>query len=140
MRFLLDVNILVALMAPEHVHHARAHAWFVSVGAWATTPITETGLLRLLTNPAIVGIQVSLSQALQLLRDMHADSAHELLRDEASVVSPQISLERLTSPRDVTDIHLVDLAARHGSVLATLDRGIPELLSPADRRHVLVIP
>lgn len=140
MRYLLDVNLLVALMAPQHVHHARAHAWFASVGAWATTPITEAGLLRLLMNPAIVGIQVPMSQAVHLLGELHADAAHTVLSDDASFVASIVSLERLTSSRDVTDVHLADLAARHGAVLATLDRGIPELLAPAERHHVLVIP
>ncbi len=45
--YLLDVNVLLALVSPDHVHAGRAHAWFEGVTAWATTPITEAGPLRL---------------------------------------------------------------------------------------------
>lgn len=139
-RYLLDVNVLIALAVPRHVHHDRAHEWFTSVDAWATTPFTEAAFLRLLTNRAVVGAEVPMSQALQMLGQLHADEAHRFVADDASLASPQIGFERLTSSRDVTDLHLVDLAARSGSVLATLDRGIPEMLTEHDRRHVHVIP
>lgn len=139
-RYLLDVNVLVALAAPQHVHHGRAHDWFSSVGAWASTPVTESAFLRLLTNVAVVGVEVRMAQALEMLRQLHDDAAHIFVPDDASLASPLISIDRLTSSRDVTDIHLVDLAARSGSVLATLDRRIPELLAEGDRRHVFLVP
>lgn len=139
-RHLLDVNLLVALVLTGHVHHGRAHAWFDAGIAWATTPVTESGLVRLVTREAIVGDRVTMDAALGLVRALHALPGHAFLPDDASFVEARISLERLTSPRDVTDLHLVDLAARHGAVLATLDRGIPPLLASEDRRHVLLIP
>ena len=45
---LLDVNVLVALAWPTHVHHHRAAAWFADhvPAAWATAPITQAGLIR----------------------------------------------------------------------------------------------
>src|SRR6185503_2205055 len=44
---LLDVNLLVALFDPEHVHHHIAHDWFSEYGdPWATCPLTENGALR----------------------------------------------------------------------------------------------
>jgi len=48
-RFLLDVNVLIALIDPAHVRHDRAHQWFAEVGeqAWATCPLTENGVLRI---------------------------------------------------------------------------------------------
>ena len=47
MTFLLDVNVLIALLDPNHVHHDLAQAWFESARSrsWATCPITEIGLL-----------------------------------------------------------------------------------------------
>lgn len=40
-----DVNVLIALFDPGHIHHGAAHEWFGSVGreAWATCPLTENG-------------------------------------------------------------------------------------------------
>jgi predicted nucleic acid-binding protein len=48
-RFLLDVNVLIALIDPAHIQHDRAHAWFAKFGkkAWATCPLTENGVLRI---------------------------------------------------------------------------------------------
>jgi predicted nucleic acid-binding protein len=46
---LLDVNVLVALLVPEHQHHTLAIDWFTSqaVGEkWATCAVTELGVIR----------------------------------------------------------------------------------------------
>lgn len=107
---------------------------------WASCTITEGGLVRLLTQRASMIEPASMATALAVLRAMRADTRHMFFADDASLAEAEIDLSRLASSRDVTDVHLVDLAARHGAVLATLDRGIPELLAEADRRHVIVIP
>jgi predicted nucleic acid-binding protein len=51
---LLDVNFLVALFDPDHIHHDAAHDWFADERAhgWATCPLTENGLVRVVTNAA----------------------------------------------------------------------------------------
>jgi len=51
---LLDVNILIALFDTVHTHHDVAHDWFAdnNTSGWATCPLTENGLLRVLGNPA----------------------------------------------------------------------------------------
>ena len=49
--FLLDVNALIALLDPTHEFHNRAEIWFRSLqpeDLWATCPITETGVLRIM--------------------------------------------------------------------------------------------
>jgi toxin-antitoxin system PIN domain toxin len=138
--YLLDVNVLLALVVPQHVHHQRAHAWFGAGRSWASTAATENGLLRLLTQPAVMGEPVSMVTALAALSQMRAGRAHVFLADDASLGDSVISLERLASGKDVTDLHLVDLAARHGVVFATLDRRIRSLLAESDRRHLLVLP
>ena len=40
---LLDVNVLIALIDPQHVHHERSHRWFQAHGGhgWATCPLTQ---------------------------------------------------------------------------------------------------
>ncbi|MDR1077779.1 MAG: VapC toxin family PIN domain ribonuclease, partial [Propionibacteriaceae bacterium] len=45
---LLDANVLIALVVEDHVHHDRASAWRAGVAAFATCPITEGALVRLL--------------------------------------------------------------------------------------------
>ena len=50
MIFLLDANVLIALIDPVHLQHNSAHAWFSTVGqqAWATCPLTENAALRII--------------------------------------------------------------------------------------------
>ena len=138
--YLLDVNVIIALAVPTHVHHGRAHGWFDTVGAWATTPFTEAAFLRLLGDRHVVGTPVPMARAIRMLERLHAEERHRFVIDGASLATSSIDLARLVSSRDVTDMHLVDLAARNACVLATLDRDIPRMLADEDRRHVVVIP
>jgi toxin-antitoxin system PIN domain toxin len=138
---LLDLNVLIALAWPQHLHHERVHVWFAArEGSWLTTPITEAGFLRLSTNPAVVSQRVSMSDALALLAAMRAVPGHAFLPDDSTLATPAISLGALATTRQVADAHLVNLAASSGAVLATLDRGIEEMLVPEDRRFVVVVP
>ena len=51
--YLLDVNVLIALVDSAHVRHDAANDWFDREGgsAWATCPITENGLVRIPSHP-----------------------------------------------------------------------------------------
>jgi uncharacterized protein len=120
---LLDVNVLVALVSPQHVHHAAAHRWFAQMSDWATTPIIETAFVRLISNPVVAG----------------TDFTHRFLRDEARLLDPSIDLAALIGPRQVTDFHLVQLAKVAGATLATFDAKLVAALADADRRHVHLI-
>ena len=53
MRSLLDVNVLVSLFDEHHEHNKLAHDWLSKnlKRGWASCPITENGLLRILSNP-----------------------------------------------------------------------------------------
>ena len=54
MRALLDVNVLIALLDDQHLHHAIAKRWFVEhleLG-WATCPLSQNGCARILSQPA----------------------------------------------------------------------------------------
>jgi hypothetical protein len=46
--YLLDINLLLALTDPMHVHHELSHQWFAKKGrkGWATCPLTENGVAR----------------------------------------------------------------------------------------------
>ncbi len=54
MRALLDVNVLIALLDPDHVHHRSATGWLVQnlhLG-WASCPLTQNGCIRIMSQPA----------------------------------------------------------------------------------------
>lgn len=141
-RFLLDVNVLIALSWPQHVHHERAHAWFSAeaTGGWVTTPMTEAGFVRVSCNTALIPWAVPVADAIAAIGAMRAGPGHDFVPDDSSLADPAIETSLAVSTRQVTDIHLVNLAARSGTVLATLDMAIPSYLLASERRHVCLLP
>lgn len=84
---LLDVNVLVALFDPSHVHHEAAHAWF-GVNCkhrWATCALTENAFLRVLSNPAYPGSRTTVEDAAARLRTFCSDGQHVFWTDSVSV-------------------------------------------------------
>ncbi|CAN5565949.1 type II toxin-antitoxin system VapC family toxin [soil metagenome] len=134
-----DVNVLMALTNPSHQHHRQAHQWLATVTRFATTPITECGLIRLLLNPAVTGQNVSGQQALTILRRLRSERRAVFLADSSSLVNAAIDLVGLAGHRQSTDVHLVNLAASVEGVLITFDRRITGSLAVRDQRHVVVL-
>ncbi|MCO7219134.1 TA system VapC family ribonuclease toxin [Klenkia sp. PcliD-1-E] len=134
-----DVDVLLALTNPAHQHHDRAHSWFAGTRWFATTPLAETALVRLLMNRTVTGQDVSAGQALDILRGVRADDRATFLPDDTSLSTTGVDLIGLAGHRQVIDLHLVGLAARHDCVLVTLDRRIPGALAEADRHLVTVL-
>lgn len=56
------------------------------------------------------------------------------------IVQAVATLSVLMGHRQVTDLHLVNLARRHAAQLATFDRTLSTWLAPADRAMVVQIP
>lgn len=135
-----DVNVLLALISPDHVHYQAAHAWFSDTTQWATTPYTEAGLVRLVLNPVVVGATFTAATVLEVLRGLRALPLHRFLADDSSLAAPHIDVAALVGHRQVTDYHLVNLVARKGAQLATFDSRLVASLAPEDRRHVTIIP
>ncbi|MGL5852423.1 MAG: TA system VapC family ribonuclease toxin [Phycicoccus sp.] len=133
------MNVLLALVHPGHVHHDLAHDWLGQASRFATTPVTESGLVRLALNPAVMARTVSAPAALASLQSLHDDPRATFLPDDATFRTPRVGLTGLAGHRQVTDLHLVDLAARHDAVLVTFDRTLSASLLDDDRRHVQVI-
>lgn len=141
--YLLDVNILIALTWPQHVHHAQAHTWFdrVERQAWATCPLTQLAFVRISSNPRIIPDAVSPRAAATMLAKIVALSGHTFWADDLPLNGlAAMSGTALTGHRQVTDAYLIELARHHGGMLATLDAGLAELLPLEERaRHVLLI-
>ena len=138
--YLLDVNVLLALSLDNHIHHLAAAEWFdESDFDWATTPITEAGFLRLSINSRVSGMTISAAQAVDVLRQLREAPGHRFVADDTSLSDPIIDLRPLAGTKQVTDFHLVNVAARHGMRLATFDGSLLRSLADADRGHVYVI-
>lgn len=125
---LLDVNVLIALFDPDHIHHDLAHDWFADQrrSGWATCPITENGLVRVLSHPRY-GAEVSgAPDVIARLRAFTASEHHEFWPDEVSLCDGTlVEAESVRGHARVTDLYLVALAVRRRGHLATFDRSIP---------------
>lgn len=140
--YLLDANVLIALVWPQHVHHSRAHQWFEQVGdkAWATCPLTQLAFVRISSNPKIIPTAVSPREALAVLTKITARAGHYFWTDAlAPIHAGTLESLALVGHRQVTDAYLLALAQHHRGKLATFDKGISELLSKDRAKHVVVI-
>lgn len=138
---LLDLNLLVALAWPNHVHHRPALAWFVEHrdAGWATCPATESGFVRVSSNRRVVPEARTPREAIELLRDLVALPGHEFWPDDVSFATGQdIAVDALLGHRQVTDAHLVALAVGRRGRVATFDRGLRELVVAPHRAEDVV--
>ena len=138
---LLDVNVLVALAWPNHVHHDGALAWWRGRKGrpWATCPATQFGFVRVSSNRRVVGEAKTPGEAIALLARIAEHPGHVFWSDDVSIVDPAfIDGSRIVGHRQVTDAHLVALAIRHGGRLATFDRSLGEVVPPGADRDGLI--
>lgn len=124
MNWLLDGNVLLALLLDTHVHHDRAERWFVqeSNARFATCPVTEGTLIRLHMNLAA---DKTASAAWDALASIREHPLHDFWEDNFSYA--EVSYARITGHRQVTDTWLAELARKKNGRLATLDEGLAAL-------------
>ena len=124
---LLDVNVLVALFNPDHIHHDAAHDWFADhrQHGWATCPLTELGLIRILSNPIYWPGAERCAAVTDRLRQFCASGHHQFWRDSLSLSDESFNWSLIKGHRQVTDTYLLALAVKRGGALATFDRSVP---------------
>jgi uncharacterized protein len=124
-RYLLDVNVLIALVDPAHVDHERVHSWFGRQGrkAFATCPITENGLLRIVGHPKYPNSPGPPRDVVLALEAIRGLPGHEFWPDSISLVNSElVDAALLSSHARVTDSYLLALARVNKGRLATLDQ------------------
>lgn len=133
MTWLLDGNVLVAMVLADHPHHQRVRQWRAASAndAIATCPVTEGTLLRLHMQ---YGRNKSAAAAWAALGSIHAHPRHVFWPDNFSYA--EIDPSRLTGHRQLTDTWLAELARRRHGRLATLDEALAVLWPEA----VFLIP
>ena len=140
---LLDVNVLLALFEPAHIHHDAAHDWFADLGAreWATCPLTENGFLRTATALAKAHAPTSVAELVEGLRTFTSSGRHTFWADEISLIDDRLfDTERVVGHRQLTDVYLLGLAVKRRGILATFDHKIPvDAVKGARREHLQVI-
>ena len=104
--------------------------WFKEMrgAAFATCPITQSGLLRLLTQPIADEPFFDMREARDALRQLTGQPGHVFWRDDPDYLEATEKIfSRLQGHRQITDAYLLGLAIHRGGKLVTLDRGIRQI-------------
>jgi uncharacterized protein len=139
--FLLDVDVLIAMAWPTHLGHEKVQEWLARHAreGWATCPLTQTGFVRILSNPAFSPSALTPAHALALLQANLGHPAHRFWADEISfILALEPFLPRLTGHQQVTDAYLLGLVMHKKGKLATMDRAVLALLPEKSRQHDFV--
>jgi uncharacterized protein len=142
MTYLLDVNVLIALLDSAHVQHEAAHAWFGEVAhrAWATCPLTENGVLRIIGHPKYPNTMGSPSAVAPLVAQLRTHPGHTFWLDDVSLLDMQhVDASRLLSAAQLTDTYLLALARTHKGKLASFDRRLVVDAVPHGAQHLELI-
>ena len=141
--FLLDVNVLVALLDEDHVHFERAQVWFEHEGkdSWLSCPITQNGVVRIASNSRYNTVALTPEQAIESLRSLTEYGNHRFVPDDLSLLDPTlIDAAALISNAQLTDSYLLALAAKHNASLATFDRRLVTAAVRSEKKSVYLIP
>ena len=124
--YLLDINLLLALTDPMHIHHELSHHWFTEKGqqAWATCPLTENGFVRIASHPNYPNRPGNVPAVLSILRQVCESPGHHFWTEDLSILEI-LEPEAIITHAQITDVYLLGLAVSKQGKLATLDRRIP---------------
>ena len=130
MRYLFDVNVLIALMDARHPAHRLVQTWYGEhQSGTAICPLVENGAARIMSSTAYAQQQAVLSSSALLHRIAkmkQTASNMEFWGDTISLADTALfDHNKIYGPRQLTDIYLLGLAATKGAGLVTLDRNIP---------------
>lgn len=145
--YLLDLNVLIALLDPIHQHYRATQDWFISSGHdhVGLCPITEMGFLRVTTNPAYRPAPRTMEEAIAILQALsgHPRFAHPLhgyweIKDRWTDLTARFA-GRIKGHQQVTDAYLLGLAIKEDGALVTFDKRIQYMAGAEFSRNVLVL-
>lgn len=139
---LLDLNVLVALIDDEHVYHRIARRWFDARMSeeWGLCPLTEAGLVRLTTNPALGPMLRTFAETKVLLDEIAMWPGYRywpITESWATLTAPFAA--RIFGYQQVTDAYLLGLAIKEDGVLVTFDKGIRFMAGAEFSRNLLIL-
>ncbi|AGA32464.1 PIN domain family protein [Thioalkalivibrio nitratireducens DSM 14787] len=142
MRALLDINVVIALLDAAHTLHRSATNWLAQEiqHGWASCPITENGVVRIMSQPTYPNTQ-PLQQVALRVREAQQNSDHRFWPDDISLTaSDLLNWPQLLGHRQITDAYLLAIAARNNGRLVTFDQRIRyDAVKGAEQRHLHVI-
>ena len=130
-----DVNVWLALTHNRHIHHRIAAEWFQqSDGPLFFCRFTQLGLLRLLTNEQVMGVDVLGQRAAwQAYHRWFQDERTEFHREPESPEFEkrfqELSSKASPSPKLWADAYIAAFAKTAGMTLVTFDRAFRNVAS-----------
>jgi uncharacterized protein len=138
-KYLLDVNVLIALTEEGHEHHKAVTRWFATPGLdWGVCAFSEAGLLRISMNPNVGNL--SEKEAIAMLATLTGTPGYRFWPMTTGWIDLAAPFrDRLFGHQQVADAYLLGLAVKENGVLISLDRAILYLAGPQYRKHLLVL-
>ena len=121
---LVDANVLIALLIPDHEHHKAAESWMSELAEAdliASDPVVEGAFTRY-----AVRIGHRAAQVKRTLRRIHEIPRWRFWPDDLPYADCDLAtvLATVRGHRQVTDSYLASLARHHGGRLTTFDRAL----------------
>lgn len=142
MGYLLDANILIAMLDPEHIHNGQCQEWFESTGHrhWHTCPTTENGSIRVLCGAKYPGTRQRPDEAIERLESLLPLGRHQFIADDLSILDREVFHRfHLRGSKQITDTYLLALAVHNDAILATLDSRLSPVAVRNGTEHLLRI-
>lgn len=138
-RYLLDVNVAVALADEDHQHHKTVAKWFATPGLdWGLCAFSEAGLLRITSNPKLGSLTLEeATEMLAALTHLPGYRYWPIATAWSSLAAPFAN--RIFGHQQITDAYLLGLAVKENGVLVTLDKAIKFLAGTKYSKNVLVL-
>ena len=142
MQALLDINVLIALLDPDHSLHERAREWFSrnAPDGWTSCPITQNGCVRIMARPGYPNA-LPVRPVMERLREATRSPYHEFWADDVSLLDPRIAdASRIHGPRQLTDLYLLALAVHRGGRFVTFDTSVSvSAIKGAEKQHIVFL-
>ncbi len=142
-RVLPDINTLLALLDPMHLHHDAAHAWYErsSPLEFLLASHVENGVIRVASQPKYPNFMGTGRQVREILRQFSRRTKAKRCERDVSLLDDGVLLDPscLTPPR-VSDLYLLALAAENGARFSTFDSRIPASAVKGGMEALEIIP
>jgi len=142
MRALFDVNVLLAVLQPDHVHFERAQRWWKANEqyGWASCPLTQNGFVRILSKQSYPKPLPAAEAVIRLIEQTERTD-HRFWTDNLSIADQTVfDATGILRPNQITDVYLLALAVKNDGRFATLDESISlRAVRGAEPRHLVVI-
>ena len=141
MRALLDVNVLIALLDADHIHHLTARSWLEAniAAGWASCAVTQNGCIRVLSQPNYPNALAPADVAARL-REATETPFHQYWTDAPTLLAASaVDWQYVHGSTQVTDVYLLGLAVHHGGRLVTFDHTVPRRAVPGAQAHHLLL-